>query len=196
MEPKGFDHFYENKLVRLRKPDGEMEETYLFRAWYVCGDTNLGIALEVSGPTVYFTGEGAAIYDYETGERMFGMRTLAEVDALWPNVDQYTFVGNVVIEAHNPQGVAGVIQKLYEGSEAVAGEFVVGNPTGTIGNEKTFPIVFTRNVCDDKDVVEPRLREGGELRKVLAAQMQQELANAIKETGLRVFIYLTDGPNF
>lgn len=124
------------------------------------------------------------------------MRTEAEVEALWPKVNRYKFKGNVVIEAHSAEGVASVVQQLYEGSQAIAGEFQVSEPIGVIGNEKTFPITFIRDVCDDKDVVEPLLTDGGDLRQALVKQMELEIKNAIKETGIKIFIYLTDGPYF
>lgn len=126
-------------------------------------------------------------------------RSQAEVDALWPaNKRAYVFLANVTVHgALTIQHAAQDLQKLYEGHEAMAGEFnVEPEPPNRTGDDPMFLVTFTRDVPDDIDVVNEALLAGHDFERCLRSQFEQEFENAVKDTGVKAKLLFLSLPEF
>lgn len=126
-------------------------------------------------------------------------RTQAEVDALWPtNKLAYALIANVTIPgASTIQEAAAQLQKLYEGHEAMAGEFNVEpeQPNRT-GEHPMFLVSFVRDVPDDLDVVNPALLARHDFESALRSQFDQEFVAAVKQTGINAKLLFLSLPEW
>lgn len=121
-------------------------------------------------------------------------RTQQEVDALWEKNTGYSVSGEVTLDgATSSIEAATELQKLYEGSQAVAGMFVV---TGLGQYQPRFIVQFTRDVCDDADVVNGELLAGKDFNSTLLDQLRDELTKSAKEQGVSLTVHNLDAPVF
>jgi hypothetical protein len=126
-------------------------------------------------------------------------RTQAEVDALWPaGKNMYVFLAHVTIHgALHIHHAAEDLQKLYEGHEAMAGEFnVEPEPPNRSGDDPMFLVTFRRDVPDDVDVVNNALLAGGDFESVLRTQFETEFEAAVKATGVKAKLLFLSLPEF
>jgi len=119
-------------------------------------------------------------------------RTAEQVERLWPAGDVYRIEGLVEVDLATPQAVAVELQRLFDTEGGVAGFFDV---TATKG-PGAFAVTFTRDVAEDYEVVEPALLDGGDLLKVLVAQLAREIKDAAQRVGSKVDVTLTTFPVF
>ncbi len=119
-------------------------------------------------------------------------RTLAEVDALWPNKDSYSITARMSIEGVNtPEEAADVIQKCFDGG--MAGFFTVLKADG----HSVFVVKFDRDVHDDIEVVNPKLMaaEVG-LNEGLRKQLMDEISEQSDFEKLGIVVLETSEPEF
>lgn len=126
-------------------------------------------------------------------------RSQAEVDALWPkNKDQYKFTATVTLPntATNKTEAATMIQQMFEGMEAMAGQFEVRKLIEKGKKNNLFVVVFERDVPDDTEVVNDELLKGRDFNKVLTDQFMQEAKAVIEDKKLPYKVKITSGPAF
>lgn len=118
---------------------------------------------------------------------MSKQRTQEQVDALWPEKkNEYQFAAKVTLrQIKTALEAAILIQRLYDGPQAIAGRFKVKEKKRLSKTEETtFDVVFFRDVHDDVEVVNDELLKGGSFNQVLREQLLQEIKNALADQRL------------
>lgn len=125
-------------------------------------------------------------------------RTSDQVQSLWPKgKPRYCFTAHCTITAPTTKSAATALQQLYEGAFAVAGSFRVDSKEGTRKGTKTvFEVTLFRDVPDDADVVDAKLRNGADFHRTLQRQLEAEIADAREHYRLPVTVKIVSGPNF